>query len=241
VPFFAYPAAPSFFCALLLCCYLSLHLPCCDIIFRLPCCALIFFFSHSCCAYLLCPYFSAHLPCCAYPAGLLFFFALTLLCPYFSSHLPCCAFCALIFSSRLPCCALNFLRTYPAPPLFYFHLPCCPLIFILLRTNYPAVPLIFNELLLYSVALFFCALTLLLSLPRGVEYCCLNLREPRENALCTALLPYFCDAPPHFATMHLMFMPKFATTIIHLPAHLPSHAILHDFFLPASISRRIVL
>ena len=194
------------------------------------------------------------LTCCAliflrtYPA------VLPLLDSYFSSRLPCCALifprtypavpCALIFSSRLPCCALNFLRTYPAPPLFYFHLPCCALIFILLRTNYPAVPLIFNELLLYSVALFFCALTLLLSLPRGVEYsvcCCLNLREPRENALCTALLPYFCDDPHHFATMHLMLMPKFGTTIIHLPAHLPSHAILHDLFLPASISRRIVL
>src|SRR5436190_17720008 len=48
---------------------------------------------------LLCRYFSAQLPCCAliflraYPAVLLFFFALT------------------SYPARLPCCALIFLRT----------------------------------------------------------------------------------------------------------------------------------
>src|SRR6266480_3374814 len=79
-----YPAVPLFFYALTLpYSYFSTTLPCCALIFslRLPCCALIFL-----------RIYSVH--CCAYPAVLLFFFALTLL--------------------RLPYFALIFLRTYPA-------------------------------------------------------------------------------------------------------------------------------
>ena len=120
---------------------------------RLPCCALIFF-----ALTLLGPYFSSR------SRSALIFYALTLLCLYFSSHLPYCALmdffsrqpgCALFFLaptlpfffSHLPCCALNFLRTYPAVPLWIFFTPTptadCPTDRPIFLRTYPALHLFF--------------------------------------------------------------------------------------------------
>ena len=107
-------------------------LPCGAIIplfaYHLPCCAITYFiFTYPAVPF---PGFSL----AAYPAvHLLILFSLTLLYSFPAFRLPLTLLCPYLFYFHLPCCALNFLRTYPAVPLFLRNITTYPAALILLR------------------------------------------------------------------------------------------------------------